>query len=175
MFGQLKRMNIRQTALQVLNFLTKLAAAYMIWKSLSLALNNERPIMVVLGASMDPAINRGDLLVLTLLQNEPIEINDVCVFKLSGRETPIVHRVVKLHGDIKAGKQYLLTKGDSNLSDDRLLYNDDQMWISEEHIIGKVKGFVPYVGMVTIIMNDYPSIKYVVLGIFGLFAILQRK
>ncbi|CAO3636835.1 unnamed protein product [Cunninghamella echinulata] len=175
MFGQLKRMNIRQVALQVLNFLTMFASTYMIWKSLSLALNNERPVMVVLSTSMDPAINRGDLIVLTLPQNEPIQINDICVFKLPGREVPIVHRVIKLHDDIKTGKQYLLTKGDSNIGDDRLLYDNDQMWISEDHIVGIVKGFVPYVGMITIIMNDHPFIKYVLLGLISLFAILRRK
>ncbi|CAO3639898.1 unnamed protein product [Cunninghamella blakesleeana] len=173
MFGELKRMNARQVALQVLNILTVLASALMIWKSLALALNNESPIVVVLSGSMEPAFHRGDLLILQ--QNKPVQINDICVFKLPGREVPIVHRVIKLHDDAKTGKQYLLTKGDNNTGDDRLLYDRRQMWIHEDHIVGKVRGFVPYVGMVTIIMNDYPSVKYVVLGILGLFALIQRE
>ncbi|CAO3636839.1 unnamed protein product [Cunninghamella echinulata] len=142
---------------------------------LALALNNESPIVVVLSGSMEPAFHCGDLLVLSLPQNEPIQINDICVFKLPGREVPIVHRVIKLHDNAKTGKQYILTKGDNNLGDDRLLYDYRQMWIHEDHIVGKVKGFVPYVGMVTIIMNDYPSVKYVVLGVLGLFALIQRE
>jgi signal peptidase len=47
--------------------------------------------------SMEPAFHRGDLLFLTLPRNDPVEINDICVFKLPGRPIPIVHRVVKVH------------------------------------------------------------------------------
>ncbi|SAM08192.1 hypothetical protein [Absidia glauca] len=175
MFAELKRMNARQVALQVLNILTILASALMIWKALALALNNESPIVVVLSGSMEPAFHRGDLLVLSLPKNEPIQVNDICVFKLPERPVPIVHRVIKLHDDAETGKQYLLTKGDNNDGDDRKLYDYRQMWIHQEHIVGKVRGFVPYVGMVTILMNDYPFLKYVLLGVLGLFALVQRE
>ena len=47
---------------------------------------------------MEPALQRGDLLFLSM-SNEPIAIGDVCVFKLPGRDVPIVHRVIKLHED----------------------------------------------------------------------------
>ncbi|KAI8344498.1 signal peptidase complex catalytic subunit SEC11C-like protein [Chlamydoabsidia padenii] len=175
MFAELKRMNARQVALQVLNILTILSSALMIWKALALALNNESPIVVVLSGSMEPAFQRGDLLVLSLPKNEPIQVNDICVFKLPERPVPIVHRVIKLHDDAETGKQYLLTKGDNNSGDDRSLYDYRQMWIHQEHIVGKVRGFVPYVGMVTILMNDYPFLKYVLLGVLGLFALVQRE
>ncbi|CAO3600657.1 unnamed protein product [Absidia cylindrospora] len=147
----------------------------MIWKALALALNNESPIVVVLSGSMEPAFHRGDLLVLSLPKNEPIQVNDICVFKLPERPVPIVHCVIKLHDDAETGKQYLLTKGDNNSGDDRSLYDYRQMWIHQEHIVGKVRGFVPYVGMVTIMMNDYPILKYVLLGVLGLFALVQRE
>ncbi|ORZ08922.1 signal peptidase complex catalytic subunit SEC11C-like protein [Absidia repens] len=175
MFAELKRMNARQVALQVLNIMTILTSALMIWKALALALNNESPIVVVLSGSMEPAFHRGDLLVLSLPKNDPIEVNDICVFKLPERPVPIVHRVIKLHDDAETGKQYLLTKGDNNPGDDRSLYDYRQMWIHQEHIVGKVRGFVPYVGMVTIMMNDYPILKYVLLGVLGLFALVQRE
>ncbi|KAI8098744.1 signal peptidase I [Halteromyces radiatus] len=174
MFAELRRMNARQVALQVLNILTILASALMIWKGLALALNNESPIVVVLSGSMEPAFHRGDLLVLSL-PNEPIQVNDICVFKLPERPVPIVHRVIKLHDDAVTGKQYLLTKGDNNPGDDRSLYDYRQMWIHQENVVGKVRGFVPYVGMVTIVMNDYPMVKYVLLGVLGLFALVQRE
>ncbi|KAI8060229.1 hypothetical protein BC940DRAFT_312538 [Gongronella butleri] len=175
MFGELKRMNAKQVALQVLNIMTVLASALMIWKTLGLALNNESPIVVVLSGSMEPGFHRGDLLVLSMPRNEPIQINDICVFKLPKRDVPIVHRVIKIHNETKTGKQFLLTKGDNNPTDDRGLYDYRQMWIHQEHVVGKVKAFVPYVGMVTIVMSDYPWLKYALLGVLGLFALVQRE
>jgi signal peptidase len=46
---------------------------------------------------MRPAFHRGDLLFLSLPKNEPVEVNDICVFKLPERPIPIVHRVIKIH------------------------------------------------------------------------------
>jgi signal peptidase len=34
---------------------------------------------------------------------------------------------------------------------------------------------MPYVGMVTIIMNDYPQLKFALIGILGLFVIANRE
>jgi signal peptidase len=52
-----------------------------------------------------------------------------------------------------------LTKGDNNNVDDRGLYAPGQYWLERKDIIGKAKGFVPYIGIVTILMNDYPQLK----------------
>ncbi|MDA8532046.1 signal peptidase I [bacterium] len=88
----------------------------------------------------------------------PYRVGDIVVFKLAGRDIPIVHRVLKVHqkddGDVD-----LLTKGDNNKVDDRGLYNTGQKWLNKEHVIGRARGYLPYVGMVTIIMNDYPMFK----------------
>ena len=34
--------------------------------------------------------------------------------------------------------------------------------------------YLPYVGMVTIIMNDYPYVKYLVIGVLALFVITGK-
>ncbi|KAI9314127.1 signal peptidase I, partial [Dichotomocladium elegans] len=168
-------------ALQFLNILTVISTALMIWKALGLALNTESPIVVVLSESMEPAFQRGDLLILSLPHNDPINVNDICVFKLPGRDIPIVHRVIKLHDEdpmytsAVTKKQYLLTKGDNNRGDDRALYDPRQMWIHKENVVGKVRGFVPYVGMLTILMNDYPWMKFALLGVVGLFVLVHRE
>ena len=47
--------------------------------------------------SMEPAFYRGDLLFLTNYQEEPIQAGEILVFKVKGRDIPIVHRVIKLH------------------------------------------------------------------------------
>ncbi|KAM5293163.1 signal peptidase complex catalytic subunit SEC11A isoform 2 [Mus musculus] len=35
--------------------------------------------------------------------------------------------------------------------------------------------FVPYIGIVTILMNDYPKFKYAVLFLLGLFVLVHRE
>ena len=47
--------------------------------------------------SMEPAFHRGDLLFLTNYQEDPIRVGEIVVFKIEGRDIPIVHRVLKLH------------------------------------------------------------------------------
>jgi len=35
--------------------------------------------------------------------------------------------------------------------------------------------YLPYVGMVTIIMNDYPYLKFLLIGMLGLFVLSNRE
>ncbi|CAJ0954757.1 unnamed protein product [Ranitomeya imitator] len=108
--------------------------------------------------SMEPAFHRGDLLFLTNRVDDPIRVGEIVVFRIEGREIPIVHRVLKIHekdnGDIK-----FLTKGDNNAVDDRGLYKQGQNWLEKKDVVGRARGFVPYIGIVTILMNDYPKFK----------------
>ena len=46
---------------------------------------------------MEPAFHRGDLLFLTNNREDPIRAGEIVVFKVEGRDIPIVHRVLKLH------------------------------------------------------------------------------
>lgn len=46
---------------------------------------------------MEPAFHRGDLLFLTNYEEEPVRVGEIVVFKIEGRDIPIVHRVLKLH------------------------------------------------------------------------------
>ena len=46
---------------------------------------------------MEPAFHRGDLLFLTNYREDPIRVGEIVVFKVDGRDIPIVHRVLKLH------------------------------------------------------------------------------
>jgi hypothetical protein len=43
-------------------------------------------------------VQRGDLLLLSLA-NDRIQQGDICVYKLRGRDIPIVHRVMKVHDE----------------------------------------------------------------------------
>uniref|UniRef100_A0A670JDM6 Signal peptidase complex catalytic subunit SEC11 n=2 Tax=Podarcis muralis TaxID=64176 RepID=A0A670JDM6_PODMU len=169
-----RRMNNRQLYYQVLNFGMIVSSALMIWKGLMVATGSESPIVVVLSGSMEPAFHRGDLLFLTNRIEEPIRVGEIVVFRIEGREIPIVHRVLKIHekqnGDIK-----FLTKGDNNAVDDRGLYKQGQHWLEKKDVVGRARGFVPYIGIVTILMNDYPKFKYTVLFLLGLFVLVHRE
>jgi signal peptidase len=67
-----------------------------------------------------------------------------------------------------------LTKGDNNPVDDRGLYPRGQLWIKEEDVVGKVYANAPYGGMLTIWLNDYPMLKYAVIGMM-LVGVLTSK
>ncbi len=74
-----------------------ISTALMIWKGLIVVTGSESPIVVVLSGSMEPAFHRGDLLLLTNYREEPVRAGDIVVFRIEGRDIPIVHRVIKVH------------------------------------------------------------------------------
>ncbi len=133
---------------------------------------------------MEPAFHRGDLLFLTNNKEDPIRAGEIVVFKVEGRDIPIVHRVLKLHekyshrSRISFVRHYhgcilmscsfhfrsngtikFLTKGDNNSVDDRGLYAPGQQWLTKDDVVGRAQGFLPYIGLVTIYMNEYPKVK----------------
>ncbi|KZO94687.1 putative signal peptidase [Calocera viscosa TUFC12733] len=172
---QLRKMGVRQILLQALTFGSVLASGLMMWKALGLVCNTESPIVVVLSGSMEPAFKRGDLLFLTNFPNEKFEVGDITVYKLPHQGIPIVHRVIEAHDDSTVLDQFLLTKGDNNPEDDKSLYGSRMKGLKRSNVIGRVKGFLPYVGYVTIVLNDFPQLKYALLGGLGLLALIQKE
>merc|ERR1711990_470418 len=167
--GDLKHMSAREAINQVLNFLSVVTSALMIWKSLICLTGSESPVVVVLSGSMEPAFYRGDLLILTNYRNVPIENGEIVVYKLTDRDIPIVHRVIKRHENSETGEIKYLTKGDNNQVDDRGLYSPGQKWITPKDIIGRARAQAPYIGMVTIILNDNPKLKYALLAVLAVY------
>lgn len=41
--------------------------------------------------------------------------------------------------------------------------------------MGRVVGYLPYIGQVTIIMNDYPIVKVLLIAALGLFVITSKE
>ncbi|BFZ54340.1 Signal peptidase complex catalytic subunit [Savitreella phatthalungensis] len=198
-------LSIRSTLLQFLNLCLVGTGAFMSWKALSLAVDCESPVVVVLSGSMEPAFQRGDLLFLTNLPTYA-GIGDVVVYNVQERKIPIVHRVIQSfktadvsvkignanyrRGESNKGarvnpfaqpnpplqKQYLLTKGDNNDDDDKSLYHRGQSYLErDEDVVGIVRGFMPYVGMVTLAMNDYPFLRVLLLGGMAITAFLSKE
>ncbi|CAD6565009.1 MAG: Signal peptidase complex catalytic subunit [Cyphobasidiales sp. Tagirdzhanova-0007] len=170
---ELPALNVSLTD-KALNFVSVVATALMLWKGLSLVTNTESPIVVVLSGSMEPAMRRGDLLFLALPPRRPLKAGDITVYNVPNADIPIVHRVIEVHDDlpehIKANTtalvksqsgvqdQWLMTKGDNNPQDDISLYRGLK-FLRRSNIVGKVQGYLPYVGYVTIVMNDYPNLN----------------
>lgn len=68
----------------------------------------------------------------------------------------------------------LLSKGDNNPVDDRGLYPRNVFWLNKKHIIGKIRAYCPYVGYLTIVINDYPILKYSLIGMMLLSVIVSK-
>ncbi|KAL3453350.1 signal peptidase complex catalytic subunit sec11 [Aspergillus insuetus] len=181
--------NTRQTLAQVLSFGLVLSTAFMLWKGLSIATASSSPIVVVLSGSMEPAFQRGDLLFLWN-RSPRAEIGEIVVYNVKGKDIPIVHRVVRSFPEVEGKRKtvkevpesspvppnMLLTKGDNNIADDTELYARGQEYLHrDEDIVGSVRGYMPMVGYVTIMLSEHPWLKSVLLGIMGLMVILQRE
>ncbi|NWW35598.1 SC11A peptidase, partial [Panurus biarmicus] len=145
-----RRMNKRQLYYQVLNFGMIVSSALMIWKGLMVVTGSESPIVVVLrsvpgcgGLNFQgcPCVGLSMLVVEQLLTSFYPALSGCLVF-------------TRQNGDIK-----FLTKGDNNAVDDRGLYKQGQHWLEKKDVVGRARGFVPYIGIVTILMNDYPKFK----------------
>jgi signal peptidase len=84
-----------------------------------------------------------------------------------------VHRVTIVQ-DMKGGDYYILTKGDNNNVDDRALYRPGTLWLHKRDLMGKMRLYLPYMGMFTIWLNDYPLFKYSVLGLMTVFVLIAK-
>ena len=49
------------------------------------------------------------------------------------------------------------------------------MWLRREDVLGRAVGTLRYIGMVTIMLNDYPPVKYVLVGLMGLFVLTNKE
>ncbi|BGP56731.1 hypothetical protein JCM8202_004497 [Rhodotorula sphaerocarpa] len=172
--AHLRRLGFRHVLTQALNFALVLSTALMMWKGLSVACNTESPVVVVLTESMEPAIQRGDLLFLTMPRSSPLRHGDITVYKVPGAPIPIVHRVIEAHNEPNNTDQWILTKGDNNPVDDVGMYRG-MRYLKRSHLVGKVQAYVPYVGYGTILLNDYPKLKYALLAVLGGGILLQRE
>ncbi|PSK55992.1 signal peptidase complex catalytic subunit sec11 [Elsinoe australis] len=174
MLSTLTSLKPRQFAAQVLNFALVLSTAFMLWKGLSVFTNSSSPIVVVLSGSMEPAFQRGDLLFLWN-RGTDTQVGEIVVYNVRGKDIPIVHRVVRrFGGGAKALK--LLTKGDNNAADDTELYARGQSYLDRStDIVGSVKGYIPFVGYVTILLSEYPWLKTAMLVFMGITVVLQRE
>ncbi|TKY73189.1 Signal peptidase complex catalytic subunit SEC11C [Spatholobus suberectus] len=165
---------LRHALTQLITLGLFVVSALVIWKGLMCVTGSESPVVVVLSGSMEPGFQRGDILFLHM-SKDPIRAGDIVVFNIDGRDIPIVHRAIEVHERQVTEETYILTKGDNNGIDDRIMYNHGQLWLQQHHIMGRAVGFLPYVGWATIIMTEKPILKYVLIGALGLLVLTSKE
>jgi len=79
----------------------------------------------------------------------------------------------------RLGRVQLLTKGDNNPTEDRALYNPEggasKLWLEEDEVLGRAKGYLPQVGKLTIYLTDYPALKFILIGVLALFVLTAKE
>jgi len=169
---EISSMNFRTLLTQFIVLGTVVSSALMLWKGLMVICNSESPIVVVLTGSMEPSFFRGDILFINWDYTNPSP-GDIVVYKVPNQVIPIVHRVIGIQ-PLDNGDYIAITKGDNNPVNDRGLYGKGDLWLNKDHILGRIRMFCPYVGMATIILNDYPSLKWTILIIMGIFVLTSK-
>ncbi|CAN7028979.1 unnamed protein product [Brassica rapa subsp. trilocularis] len=168
-----KSIQIRQLLTQAISLGMIVTSSLIIWKALICVTGSESPVVVVLSESMEPGFQRGDILFLHMSKT-PFELARLLFSILMVGIFQLSICVIKVHERKNTGEVDVLTKGDNNPGDDRLLYAKRQLWLHRHHIMGRAVGFLPYVGWVTIIMTEKPIIKYILIGALGLLVISSR-
>jgi len=93
---------------------------------------------------MTGTINKGDIIILKRYgKNETVNTGDIIVFKSD--DVKIVHRVIEKKTMGEQTRYY--TKGDAN-------QKQDDGYRTMKDVIGKVKFRIPYIGYLTLFVNN---------------------
>lgn len=116
----------------------------------------------VLTSSMEPAINRGDLVLTKITDSKDIVVGDVITFYPSiNPDAYLTHRVIeKTENYNDLGLIGFKTKGDNNES-------ADNMVVSEKKVVGVVKIVIPYLGFIISYISK--NIVIIIAGILLIF------
>eukprot|EP00792_Barthelona_sp_PAP020_P013631 TRINITY_DN907_c0_g1_i1.p1 TRINITY_DN907_c0_g1~~TRINITY_DN907_c0_g1_i1.p1 ORF type:complete len:183 (+),score=40.01 TRINITY_DN907_c0_g1_i1:40-588(+) len=150
-------------------------SAWMSYNVFKVVSNVESPGVVVLSGSMEPSFSRGDILF--LWDKETIKVGDIVVYELPGQKIPIVHRVISLID--YQNETRILTKGDANQYADEYIYMNDPIYnkpyITESMIMGKVIFYIPWAGIFTILITDFPKLKIIFLAALAFYSFINNE
>ncbi|KAF8643488.1 hypothetical protein HU200_066838 [Digitaria exilis] len=164
----LRRLVPRRACLSQLVLLGLLLAhALMAYTAAEAAAGTSLTTRVILSGSMEPAFERGDLLLFREGDDDPIRVGDVVLFQPTyGTHMPVVHRVIAVH-ERRGGGADILTKGDNNFVDDStFMYRGP--WLPRQHVMAKAVGYLPKAGWFSLVMNENPRARKIVAGVLGL-------
>jgi signal peptidase I len=172
---------------RLLHLVMTLLTPRSIWHVLTFVTHSSTPILVVISGQYPFGFKRGDVILSRSIdfnmnnndddKNLSFRPGELVSFRANDWiSVPHVHRIMevreeRLDGASKQespqGQQQqqqkeikILTKGDDNGRDDRGLYNSGQLWLTPNDILGKVWGYVPYLGMPAILLQDYDFLGF---------------
>jgi signal peptidase I len=138
------------------------------WFGLKTFFQTEYPLLAVASGSMTPTLNIGDLIVVqgisdaSKVEAAPKPKGDIIVFRKPGATSElIVHRAIsKVENN---GVWYFQTQGDRNPSSDKWVGQDTWNYmISENLLVGKVVGKVPWLGHIPLFMRTSTGILIII-------------
>lgn len=143
------RKEIRETIMYIF---IGLVLAYTINIGLGYGLGAEKPVMAVVSSSMEPTLNKGDLVVVKGTSPEEINVGDIIVYHNPFQGVAVVHRVIDIKKD---GDEFVFyTKGDNNRTN-RL--SDQEAGIAppvrEYWVKGRVVLTIPKLGWFRVILT----------------------
>ncbi|KAE8132834.1 hypothetical protein BDV38DRAFT_274837 [Aspergillus pseudotamarii] len=169
-------MKLRRNYSEALPIIKILGTALIAWKITCVVTGTAYPLMVVSSGSMEPAFYRGDLIFLWNRQ-ERIHAGDIPVVWFDGRPLPMVHRAIHVSqqevSGVSLSKQLILTKGDNNAVDDTMLYPEGQEFVHRENVVGLIRGYVPYVGWISLWLKESPLILYIITFVFVVLGVVS--
>ncbi len=134
-----------------------------------LMLGTSNPWMVCEGTSMEPAINAGDLVILSGTNPVKLAPEDIILFKeitidQSGQTgflaKPVIHRIFYINKN--NNQTYIKTKGDNNPTPDDWL-------VPSQAILGKAVFIIPKVGLVMLFLERI-EVKIIIIAVILFFA-----
>lgn len=141
------------------------------WIGLKAGLRTEYPLLTVASGSMVPTLNVGDLIAVQGVENAsalyvaPKPNGEIIVFRSPRMEGElIVHRAI--YGELNPDDQlwYFRTQGDANFGPDN--WFGSETWngmISQNRIVGRVIGKVPWVGYIPLYIRTREGIVLIVI------------
>ncbi|MGG7177881.1 signal peptidase I [Clostridium paraputrificum] len=122
----------------------------------------EYKFYMVLSESMEPTINKGDLVV---VKKQDIKEGDIISFKGINTDTKTTHRVVKV---IDTTPITYITKGDNNAV-------EDPYTVDKEKIQGNVIFHIPYLGSLISILKEKLLIILLLISVAIFIKVLISK
>jgi len=141
-----------------------LAVVTLIFVAIFVYVRQEYIISYIKSGSMEPTYCRGDIVILKKVPPEDIDVGDVIVFRHPrGGDELILHRVV--YKEERDGKIYFITKGDNNPN------IDNWLWVSENYVLGKLVGRIPYLGYFFLYLDEPGARLMFIMIVFLVFLI----
>lgn len=135
--------------------LKECVVALVLFGLLTVVSGSATPIAVVVSGSMEPALARGDIVLMRDNAAERYRVGEIVAFVAPQRPSDsILHRVVA----VSPGGDALLTKGDANALDDSTFLYEGALPASA--VQGRVWAVVPWLGRPFVWILERPLLKY---------------